>query len=395
LAAAGAGLAAERSRHESGAENGLKAPFFGRHQSGIATAAQVHLQLAAFDLTISSAPDLQDLLAAWSTAGAALTDPQHRSNVHTIDGTTLTDSGHTLAGADANLTLTFGLGASVFTSNGQARFGLAPRMPPALKPLPGFTGDQLDPRRSDGDLCVQACADDPIVAFHAVRALARIASGAATMRWSQAGLLPNTGPSERPVTPRNLLGFKDGTSNIANDDHGALRQHVWVNSGDGPPWMVNGTYMVIRRIRMNLDSWDALTTAEQERIIGRQKATGAPLSGGTEHTPPQLNRQRAGSPTIPADAHIRLASPTLNHQQRILRRSYTYTDGIDPGTRQPDAGLVFICFQRDPHAQFAAIQQRLSAHDALNNHISHTASALYACPPGVQRGQPIAQRLFV
>jgi deferrochelatase/peroxidase EfeB len=79
---------------------------------------------------------------------------------------------------------------------------------------------------------------------------------------------------------------------------------------------------------------------------------------------------------------------------RILRRGYSYNDGVDPATSQIDAGLFFICFQRDPVRQFTAIQERLGVNDALAKHLSHTSSAVFACPPGATPGGYVGARLF-
>ncbi|MGZ4392019.1 MAG: Dyp-type peroxidase [Gaiellaceae bacterium] len=223
--------------------------------------------------------------------------------------------------------------------------------------------------------CVQACADDPLVAFHAVRTLARIASaGGMRVRWNQTGFLPAAG--EPAGTPRNLLGFKDGTNNIRADDATALNRFVWVQPPDGPAWMEGGSYLVARRIRIWFDTWDATSLEEQERVIGRHKLSDAPLA------------------PIPAAAHIRLASASANRGARILRRGYSFADPVDPTDGQLDAGLFFVSFQRSVHGKFVPIQHRLAAHDTLNMHTAHTGSAVFACPPGAPPGGYVGQTLL-
>jgi len=106
-----------------------------------------------------------------------------------------------------------------------------------------------------------------------------------------------------------------------------------------------------------------------------------------------LAARREGEPVIPGDAHIRLAAPSENHGVRILRRGYSFTDGIDPATNQLDSGLFFIAFQRDPRTGFIAVQQHL-ARDALNEYIRHTSTGLYAVPPGVDVGGYVGETLF-
>jgi deferrochelatase/peroxidase EfeB len=256
-------------------------------------------------------------------------------------------------------------------------------------------GDQLDPARCDGDLCVQACADDPQVALHAVRNLLRIGRGAVELRWLQLGFGVNTATTTHEATPRNLMGFKDGTRNLKVDEPSGLDAHVWVGNDEPQSWLRGGTYVVARRIRMLIESWDHDSLGDQEAVIGRHKHTGAPLTGRQEFDTPDFSARGAdGEPTIPVDAHIRLAAPEQNHGHHLLRRGYAYTDGIDARTGLLDAGLFFICFQRDPRRQFVAIQRRLGTSDALNEYIQHTGSGLFAVPPGTSPGGYVADRLF-
>jgi deferrochelatase/peroxidase EfeB len=197
------------------------------------------------------------------------------------------------------------------------------------------------------------------------------------MRWSQLGFGRTSTTSRAQATPRNLMGFKDGTNNLKAEDAAALRKHVWVGA-EGPAWMRDGSYLVTRRIRMLIEAWDRASLADQEQTIGRTKSEGAPIAGGREHDPVDL-RSRA----LPADAHVRLASPHTNGGVRILRRGYSFTDGFDDELGQLDAGLFFIAYQRDP-AQFVALQRRLGTNDALNEYVKHTSSALFVVPPGVR-----------
>jgi deferrochelatase/peroxidase EfeB len=261
--------------------------------------------------------------------------------------------------------------------------------PAAMVDLPRFPTDRLDPTRCGGDLAVQACADDPQVAFHAVRNLARIARhmNAARPRWSQAGFAKTPGSAPASETGRNLLGFKDGTNNLRGDDTAKMNTNVWV-SDEGPAWMQGGTYLVVRRVRTHVEKWDSSDLDEQEDVFGRRKVSGAPF-GGTEEFDPVAPADE------PRNAHIMLANPRRagSERERILRRGYNYTDGLLPDGRL-DAGLFFAGFQRDPRHQFIAIQQRLAAHDRLNEYIVHTGSAIFAVPPGVQPGGYLGQTLL-
>ncbi|HEY5155087.1 MAG TPA: Dyp-type peroxidase, partial [Acidimicrobiales bacterium] len=296
-----------------------------------------------------------------------------------------TDTGEALGSPASNLTLSFGFGPTLFARpDGTDRFGLQRYRPEALADLPAFAGDRLDPARSGGDLAVQACADDPLVAFHAVHNLVRIARGVATLRWNQTGFASTSGSGRDQPTPRNLMGNKDGTNNIDPTDTATMADQVWVGD-EGPSWMAGGTYLVARRIRMLLDEWDRSSLDEQHQTIGRFKASGAPLTGQDEHDAADLDAlDPAGRPVISSRAHIRLAAPSTNGGVRILRRGFSFHDGVDRDGRQ-DAGLFFVSFQRDPH-HFVTIQQRLAGQDALNTYIRHTSSAVFACPPGLPDG---------
>jgi deferrochelatase/peroxidase EfeB len=360
-------------------------PFHGRHQAGIATPAQDRLHFAAFDVEDGlRADDLRGLLRAWSgaaermAAGRLVGDANHEALAPPQD------TGEALGLAPARLTVTFGLGPSLFDE----RFGLAGLRPARLRQLPALPGDELDRERSGGDLCVQACADDPQVAFHAVRNLARIGRGAVTVRWSQLGFGRTSSTSRAQATPRNLLGFKDGTANLKAEDVQALARHVWV-AGDRagePSWLRNGTYLVARRIRMLIEVWDRTSLGDQEQTIGRRKASGAPLGERDEFATLKVDR-------LPADSHVRLAAPSSNGGAALLRRGYSFTDGLDDRLGQLDAGLFFLSFQRDPDA-FVRVQRQLGSNDALNEYIKHVGSGVWAIPPGAPPGGWVGQTLF-
>jgi deferrochelatase/peroxidase EfeB len=384
----GTGCGAEPADTKRAAEPSARSratiPFHDAHQAGIVTAQQRHLRFAAFDLQATRREELQQLLHAWTDVAATLTagrrvtspDPAKR------------DTGEAAELSPANLTITFGFGLSLFEREG---LGLASQRPAALAVIPAFGADALQQRRSDGDLAIQVCADDAQVAFHAIHILTGAARGLAEPRWLQSGFL---GEQPAGTTPRNLLGFKDGSRNLDGRDGALTGRHLWASAADGARWMDGGTYLVARRVRTVLDVWDATSTAGQESTIGRHKASGAPLGGQHEDDEPDFAATGPGGLTIPADAHIRLASPETNNGVQLLRRSYNYDDGIDHDTAQIDAGLFFICFQRDPRRQFVPIQRRLAANDALAQHLIHTASAIFACPPGVAHGGYVGQQLL-
>lgn len=356
-------------------------PFYGEHQAGIATPAQDRIVFAAFDVTTGDIEALRTLLGQWAAAAAQMTsgqlvgaDPEAQAALPPDD------TGEALGLPPAQLTITVGFGPSLFDK----RFGLHSRRPAALVDLPPFPTDALDPARSNGDLGVQACANDPMVAFHAIRNFARIARGTAVMRWSQQGYGKTAGIADPAFTGRNLMGFIDGTNNIAPKADIDLNAFVWVGDETDQPWMHGGSYLVTRRIRMHIESWDAAAISEQEQIFGRRKDTGAPLTGAHEHDPVDLSAAGPNGPLIPADSHIRLAAPATNGGQKILRRGYHFTDGADPVTGQIDAGLFFLAYQKDVRKQFVPIQKRLAGADALNEYIRHTSSGIFAVPPGLR-----------
>ncbi|GAA5195094.1 iron uptake transporter deferrochelatase/peroxidase subunit [Rugosimonospora acidiphila] len=360
-----------------------KVPFYGAHQAGIATPAPARLAFATYDLTVDGSPQenlaaLRQLLQTWTAAAAAMADGKPVPG----DSNTLVappaDTGEAYGSSPANLTITFGVGPSLF----DGRFGLASRRPAALADLPMLPPENLDPARSGGDLVVQACSDDPVVAFHVIRNLARLGRGTVVMRWSQLGFGNATSNGASQETPRNLLGFKDGTRNIDGSDAQLMNQHVWVGDETDQQWMRGGSYLVARRIAMHIEAWDRDYLADQQHVFGRFKYTGAPLTGSNERdTPNFAAKDASGQPVIPVNAHIRLAAHENNGGIRILRRGYSYTDGIISASGELDAGLFFIAFQKDPRKQFVTLQRGLGAHDALNEYIQHVGSGLFACPP--------------
>jgi deferrochelatase/peroxidase EfeB len=355
----------------------------GRHQAGIATPVQDRLHFAAFDVTTDDRAEFAGLLRQWTeaarrmTAGRPVGEGAHGGLAEAPPD----DTGEALGLQPSRLTLTIGFGPSLF-----GRFGLADRRPEALVDLPRFPGDNLDRDRSGGDLCVQACADDPQVAVHAIRNLARIGFGKVVVRWSQLGFGKTSSTTPDAQTPRNLFGFKDGTRNISGTETERLEKFVWVGEKDGPEWMAGGSYLVARRIRMHIETWDRTSLREQEDVFGRDKGEGAPVGKAKERDEPFLKAMKP-------DAHVRLAHPDSNAGATILRRGYSFTDGTD-GLGRLDAGLFFLAYQRDPRTGFIPIQRSLSA-DALNEYIQHVGSAVFAIPPGVRdRDDWWGRRLF-
>jgi deferrochelatase/peroxidase EfeB len=384
------GYALGHEKAEADAQGTGSVAFYGERQAGIDTPAQDRLHFAAFDLLTEDPGELRELLQAWTLAAAEATAGEMVGEANDVPLAPPDDTGETVGLLPSSLTVTFGFGPSLFEKPG---LGLAGKRPATLKPLPALPGDELDPTESGGDICVQACSDDPQVAFHAIRNLARIGRGTVAMRWSQLGFGRTSTTSRSQETPRNLMGMKDGTANIKAEDTEAMERFVWVGD-ERPGWMRGGSYMVTRRIRMLLEVWDRASLQDQERTIGRHKYSGAPLGGEDEFESLPLDTKKNGHPLIPADSHVRLASATENDGARILRRGYSFTDGVDESLGELEAGLFFICFQRDPAKQFVPIQERLGQVDALNEYIKHVGSGLFAVPPGAQPGGYVGQVLL-
>ncbi|MFC8828825.1 iron uptake transporter deferrochelatase/peroxidase subunit [Streptomyces sp. NPDC057137] len=385
LGAAVAGGTAVALRGTEGTEPagsaGAAVPFHGAHQAGIATAVPDRLHFAAFDVTTKDRAELIQLLKDWTAAAALMTEGRAvgEGAFGGLPEAPPDDTGEAVGLKPSRLTLTIGFGPSLFTAAGKGRedrFGLAGRRPEALVDLPKFPGDNLDPARSGGDLCVQACADDPQVAVHAIRNLARIGFGRIAVRWSQLGFGKTSSTTPDAQTPRNLFGFKDGTRNVAGTDTAALDRHVWVSPKAGPAWMAGGSYLVARRIAMRIEPWDRTSLQEQEDVFGRDKGEGAAVGKAKEHDEPFL---KSMLPT----SHVRLAHPDSNGGARMLRRGYSYTDGTD-GLGRLDAGLFFLAYQHDVREAFIPVQRSLSRADALNEYIQHVGSAVFAVPPGVR-----------
>lgn len=341
-------------------------PFFGTHQQGITTPAQHHIYFMVLDLHSTNLADIRQMFQTWTQYSAKLTAGQNVKTYGKNPFVPPVDTGEADSLNPANLTLTFGVSPTFFD-----KLNLAHLRPAPLAPLPHFPRDQLRDAYTGGDICIQACADDPQVAFHAVRNLVRIARANVTMRWSQSGF----NSFEGNETPRNLFGFKDGTGNPQGEE---LDHTVWYQGND---WLKGGSFLIARRIQMHLETWDRTNLDGQQETFGRHRDSGAPLGAKHEFDPVELDKKNEkGEPAIAEISHLHLAKKT---GLKILRRSFSYASGVDPKTGQFDAGLLFISYQKDP-AQFIAIQNHLGNIDKMNEYITHIGSGLFACFAGVK-----------
>jgi deferrochelatase/peroxidase EfeB len=365
-----------------------RVPFEGAHQAGILTPRPRHAIFASFDAIAFSRAELADGLRALSERARALSIGYDALLGSPGEGPT-PDSG--VLGNEVSpdrLTVTIGFGASLF----DGRFGLASRRPAGLRQMPAFPDDDLDAAECHGDVIVQFCANTEETLLHALRDLSRSTRGMLGPRWKIEGFLPS--PGREAGAGRNLLGFKDGTANPDVTDEEAMDQLVWAGREE-PGWARGGTYQVVRIIRNRVEFWDRVSRSEQELMIGRDKAAGAPLGKGAERDDPEYAEDPKGE-RIPLDAHIRLARPRTpgTEDSRILRRSYNYSRGIDEAD-QLDMGLVFVAFQRDLGRQFEAVQKRLEG-EPLVDYVVATGGGYFFLPPGARDSQDwVGSGLFI
>lgn len=376
----------------------LSYDFYGPHQAGIATPVQDQLHFASFDIADDATrEDLIELLQDWTYAASRMTQGLDVSVSGAFDGGEYMppdDTGEAVGLPPMGLTITFGFGRSFFeTADGKDRFGIASQMPSSFTELPKMVNDFVNRDLSDGDLCVQACANDPQIAVHAIRNLTRIAFGRAQLRWSQLGFGRSSSTSRSQDTPRNLFGQKDGTANIKAEEPEELDKHVWIGKQQGPKWAVRGSYLVARRIYMTIEVWDDVQLGEQERVVGRDKRDGAPLSGGDEFTEPDFTAKGDdGQLLIDERSHVARTHPDQNDGIRMLRRGYNFVDGNDEQGRL-NAGLFFIAFVNDPD-RFAQVHKNMARDDLFVEYLKTTATAVFLVPPGVEDGHYIGEQLF-
>jgi deferrochelatase/peroxidase EfeB len=377
VGAGGAGVArAASDEPEKGGTAGHVVPFHGAHQAGILTPLQRHAVFTSFDVTARNRTELAELMQVVTERLRFLTGGGVPRPVGI--SAPLPDSGvlGPVVPADG-LTGTVAAGASLFDD----RFGLGALRPRRLRAMDVFPDDDIDDAWTHGDLLLQLCADNPDTVTHALRDVARHTRGKMQIRWRMEGFVSPPRPSG---TPRNLMGFKDGTANPDPRDARLMNQLIWVQPGAGEPaWATGGSYQVIRLIRMLVEFWDRVSIHEQERMFGRARDTGAPLDGRRETDPPKFAQDPQGN-IIPMDAHIRLANPRTpgTADTRLLRRGYNYDRGVrDNGDL--DTGLVFSCFQQDLDRQFAAVQKKLAG-EPLVDYIKPYGGGYFFALPGVR-----------
>ena len=353
-------------------------PFYGKRQSGVTTPIQRQVYFAVLDLATEDLETIRGIFKSWTTYIARMMQGElveaYKSNTMLPP----TDTGEAVGMGTERLTIIVGVSPSFLE-----KLNLTGKKLPELEDLPKFARDQLQEAFTGGDICIQACAEDAQVAFHAVRNLLRKGREHLTLKWSQTGYAAITSQGS---TPRNLFGFKDGTANVTSQDD--FDRVIWCDQDN---WMKNGTYLIVRRVQIHLETWDRTSLKEQDNTFGRHRDSGAPLGAVDEFDPVDLElKDDKGNLVIPEDCHVRLAKEV---GEEIYRRAFSYANGIDPRTGQFDAGLLFISFQKDPQ-QFIKVQKNLGTKDKLNEYITHVGSGLFAILPGVEEGGYLGQSLF-
>ncbi|WP_291378925.1 Dyp-type peroxidase [Demequina sp.] len=378
LVGTAAGVGAERAgaipgapdRPDDAGVNGQRVvPFYGPHQAAVTARPGAFASFVALDLLRGIG---RDRLAAWMRL---ITDDAARL---TQGRAALADVEPELAATPAGLTVTVGFGRGfVERARGER--------PAWLQPLPPFSIDKLEDRWSGGDVLFIVSSDEPSTVAHALRMLLKDSRAFASVRWRQDGFRRAYGSDPSGRTMRNLFGQVDGSANLRP---GTPDFDAAVLAGDdAPAWLRGGTSFVLRRIAMDLDGWDEVDRVGRENAVGRRLDTGAPLTGGRERDPVDLDAKGPGGlPVISSVAHARRArveDPSL----RIVRLAYNYEEPAPAASEAlSSTGLLFGAWQADVDRQYVPIQRALDEADLLNVWTTPIGSAVFAIPPGCREG---------
>ena len=353
-------------------------PFYGHHQTGLVSAPAAFARYLVWDLNAgTSRNDLVRLMKVVTDDAARLT--QGRAP--------LADPEPELTVIPANATVTVGFGEKFVRIAGGAS-----AVPSWLRPIPAYDIDQLEDQYTGGDVLILIQSDDPVTVSHAARVFVRQVEPFGTLKSSQDGFRRAAGSVPDGHTMRNLFGQVDGTKTPrpGNEEYERV---VW---GQGrtwnqPAWLAGGTGYALRRIRMDMDTWDTVDRPDREKAIGRTLDTGAPLTGGGEFDAPDFDAKNEwGLPVIPDYSHMKRAQPT-NDAEIFARRGYNYDQS---GGSTGEAGLLFEAIAWDIARQFVPVQNRLATLDVMNLWLTPVGSAVFALPPGCQEGGFLGETLL-
>lgn len=369
----------EQSRRLGLRELDVRIPFDGVHQSGVLTPRPAQATYVALDSIATGPAQLFEALRSLSTRARQLAEG-------TAAGATVVDEPPADSGilgawdAPDSLTVNIAFGHTLFDD----RYGLRRHRPRHLTPLRAFADDELDPARCGGDVLLQIAAGQRDTVAHTVRELMREVNGSLAVRWMLDGFRTVQRDRDPRASPRNLFAFRDGTANPPSHDAALMDRLVWAERGAGEPrFAADGTYVVVRVIRQHVEFWDRVGLLEQERMIGRERVSGAPLGGSGEFQNPDFASDPRGR-RIPLSAHIRLANPRTpaTADERLIRRSYNYDRGVDAAGNL-DCGLIFTAYNQNPHRQFERIQVRLE-NEPMNDYITPVGGGYFFAPRGAR-----------
>lgn len=342
--------------------------FDGKHQAGIAEAPQAQAILISYDVrrTDDLRTTVSRLLRIW-----------------TEDARSLCEGGHPLADlepemnhAAARLSITCGIGPALLKDLGVEKSSQVPAwVRKYTKGIPAFSADRLQEQWNGGDLILQVCGEQATSVAHAARHLTRAGASYCTPRWTQRGFVDT--PSGE--TPRNLLGFKDGTAQPR--DERDWNEAIWDEFG--------GSAMVVRRVVFDIPGWEQLSRADRELAFGRDMKTGAPLGGTDEFEDVDVSKSDAtGLPFIDPKSHVGIAA---GEGTNMRRRAYNWDNDV---TVDAESGLIFIAFQNDPDNAFTPLQHKLSDNDRMNTWMTHIGSAIFWVFPGTTEGSHWGETLL-
>lgn len=311
------------------------------------------------------------------------------------------------------VTITLAFGASLFvTAHGDDRFDLRHALPRWLRTMPRFAGDApaFEPQARSTDLLFQICSDHPYVNT----AVARRLIGE---RFSKRLRVRFVDQGFARADTREWLGFDDGVSNLRSWPDDTLASRAFVHPTDPePPWCIDGSYLVYRKIRENMTAWNRLAVPVQEERIGRHKDVNRPLARTTDPRDPTLPAYP--SPTDEADgkldSHVRKSQPrrpapdftgTPDLDRRFLRRPYPFFDGVD-ASGDLVVGLHFLGYMRSLRDQFEWIVQQWQTNpdfprrgagmDVMYREgiLSAIDGGYYFCPPAEGGTHYIGERML-